>query len=110
MFFVSALMLRRIVARNDVPNLSAGAGIWIEIGEGLKPVWENRRWGVSPGSLVPGSFCITHMQIAVSILFATREIALSTAAIGAAYACGGLSCLLASMSRSACQRASVSVR
>jgi hypothetical protein len=25
-FFVSALMLRRIVARNDVPNLSAGAG------------------------------------------------------------------------------------
>ena len=27
-FFVSALMLRRIVARNDVPNPSAGAGIW----------------------------------------------------------------------------------
>jgi hypothetical protein len=52
--FVSALMLRRIV-----PNLSAGAGIWLEIGEGLKLVWENRTLGVSPGSPVPGSFCIT---------------------------------------------------
>jgi hypothetical protein len=64
-------MLRRIVARNDVPNPLAGAGIWIEIGEGLKLVWENR------------------------ILFATREIGLS---IGAGYACGSLSCVLASMS------------
>jgi hypothetical protein len=44
-FFVSALMLRRIVARNDVPNPSAGAGIWIEIGEGLKLVRENRTLG-----------------------------------------------------------------
>ena len=52
-FFVSALMLRRIV-----PNLSAGAGIWLEIGEGLKLVWENRTLGVSSGSPVPGSFCI----------------------------------------------------
>jgi hypothetical protein len=55
-FFVSALMLRRIVARNDVPNPSAGAGTWIEIGEGLKLVLENRTLGVSPGSPVPGSF------------------------------------------------------
>jgi hypothetical protein len=38
------------------------------------------------------------MQIAVLILFATREIGLSTGAIGAAYACGGLSSVLASMS------------
>ena len=47
-FFVSAIMLRRIVARNDVPNPSAGAGIWIEIGEGLKLVWQNRTlWGLA---------------------------------------------------------------
>jgi hypothetical protein len=38
------------------------------------------------------------MQIGVLILFATREIGLSAGAIGAAYACGGLSCVLASMS------------
>ena len=50
-FFISALMLRRVVARNDVPNPSAGAGIWNEIGEGLKLV--------SPGSPACGNFCIT---------------------------------------------------
>src|ERR1700693_4329997 len=47
-FFVSALMLRRVVARNDVPNPSAGAGIWNEIGEGLKLVWgDSTLWGVA---------------------------------------------------------------
>ena len=38
------------------------------------------------------------MQIAVLILFATREIGLSAGAIGATYACGGLSCVPASVS------------
>jgi MFS family permease len=36
------------------------------------------------------------MQIAVLILFATRELSLSAGAIGFAYACGGLGCVLAS--------------
>jgi hypothetical protein len=96
-FFVSALMLRRIVARNDVPNRSAGAGIWIEIGEGLKLVWQNRTlWGLA---WLAGTWqFLHHMQIAVLILFATREIGLSAGAIGVAYACGGLGCVLASMS------------
>ena len=96
-FFVSAIMLRRIVARNDVPNPSAGAGIWIEIGEGLKLVWRNRTlWGLA---WLAGTWqFLHHMQIAVLILFATREIGLSAGAIGVAYACGGLGCVLASMS------------
>ncbi|TMH09743.1 MAG: MFS transporter [Betaproteobacteria bacterium] len=96
-FLVSALMLRRIVARNDVPNPSAGAGIWIEIGEGLKLVWQNRTlWGLA---WLAGTWqFLHHMQIAVLILFATREIGLSAGAIGVAYAFGGLGCVLASMS------------
>src|SRR6266550_3523302 len=96
-FLVSALMLRRIVARNDVPNPSAGAGIWIEIGEGLKLVWQNRTlWGLA---WLAGTWqFLHHMQIAVLILFATREIGLSAGAIGVAYACGGLGCVLASAS------------
>src|SRR6266404_33349 len=96
-FFVSALMLRRIVARNDVPNPSAGAGIWNEIGEGLKLVWQNRTlWGLA---WLAGTWqFLHHMQIAVLILFATREIGLSAGAIGVAYAFGGLGCVLASMS------------
>jgi hypothetical protein len=37
-----------------------------------------------------------HMQIAVFILFATRELGLSAGAIGVIYAFGGLGCVLAS--------------
>jgi MFS family permease len=94
-FFVSAMMLRRIVARNDVPHPSAGAGMWSEIGEGLKLVWENRTlWGLA---WLAGTWqFLHHMQIAVLILFATRELGLSAGAIGVAYACGGLGCVLAS--------------
>jgi len=96
-FFVSAVMLRRIVARNDVPNPSAGTGIWSEIGEGIKLVWENRTlWGLA---WLAGTWqFLHHMQIAVLILFATRELGLSAGAIGVAYACGGLGCVLASAS------------
>ena len=96
-FFVSALMLRRIVARNDVPNPSAGAGIWSEIAEGVKLVWENRTlWGLA---WLAGTWqFLHHMQIAVLILFATRELGLSAGAIGVIYACGGLGCVLASVS------------
>jgi predicted MFS family arabinose efflux permease len=96
-FFVSAMMLRRIVARRDVPNPSAGAGIWSEIAEGLKLVWENRTlWGLA---WLAGLWqFLHHMQVAVLILFATRELGLSAGAIGVAYACGGLGCVLASAS------------
>ena len=38
------------------------------------------------------------MQVAVLILFATRELGLSAGAIGVVYACGGLGCVLASAS------------
>ena len=94
-FLVSALMLRRIVARNDVPNPTAGAGIWSEIGEGLKLVWENRTlWGLA---WLAGAWqFLHHMQVAVLILFATRELGLSAGAIGVVYACGGLGCVMAS--------------
>jgi MFS family permease len=96
-FFVSALMLRRIVARNDVPNPAAGAGVWSEIGEGIKLVWENHTlWGLA---WLAGMWqFLHHMQVAVLILFATRELGLSAGAIGVVYACGGLGCVLASAS------------
>jgi hypothetical protein len=64
-------------------------GIWIEIGEGLKLAWENRTlWGLA---WFAGKWqFLHHMQVAVLILFATREIGLSAGAIGVAYACSGL--------------------
>jgi MFS family permease len=95
-FFVSALLLRRIEGRNDVPHAGARAGIWREIGEGLKLVAHNRTLCALAWLAGLWQF-LHHMQIAVLILFATRELSLSAGAIGFAYALGGLGCVLASM-------------
>lgn len=94
-FVVSALMLRRVEARNDIAHVRGTANVWREIGEGLKLVWNNRTlWGLA---WMAGLWqFLHHMQIAVLILFATRELSLSAGAIGIAYACGGLGCVLAS--------------
>ena len=94
-FLASALMLRRLEAKNDVAHVTGEASVWREIGEGLKLVWENRTlWGLA---WLAGLWqFLHHMQIAVLILFATRELALSAGAIGIAYAFGGLGCVLAS--------------
>jgi len=35
-FFASALMLRRIKARNDVAREGGNGGVWLEIGEGIE--------------------------------------------------------------------------
>jgi len=94
-FLVSALMLRRVEARSDVPHVTGATNIWREIGEGLRLVWGNRTlWALA---WLAGLWqFLHHMQIAVLILFATRELSLSAGAIGFAYACGGLGCVLAS--------------
>ena len=94
-FFVSALMLRRIEAKSDVPHARGETGIWREIGEGLRLVWENRTLRALAWLAGLWQF-LHHMQIAVLILFATRQLSLSPGAIGFAYACGGLGCVLAS--------------
>jgi MFS family permease len=94
-FFISALLLRRVKARNDVPHPGARAGVWREIGEGLKLVARNRTL-LALAWLAGAWQFLHHMQIAVLILFATRELSLSAGAIGFAYALGGLGCVLAS--------------
>jgi MFS family permease len=96
-FFVSALMLRRIKAPNDVARDGANGGVWREIGEGLKLVWGNRTlWGLA---WLAGIWqFLHHMQVAVLILFATRDLGLSAGAIGLAFVFGGAGCVLASAS------------
>jgi hypothetical protein len=94
-FFISALLLRRVEGRNDVPHPGVRAGVWREIGEGLKLVARNRT--LLALAWLAGMWQFLHqMQIAVLILFATRELSLSAGAIGFAYAMGGLGCVLAS--------------
>ncbi len=96
-FFASALMLRRIKAPNDVARDGINGGVWREIGEGLKLVWGNRTlWGLA---WLAGIWqFLHHMQVAVLILFATRELGLSAGAIGLAFVFGGAGCVLASAS------------
>ena len=93
-FFISALMLRRVEARNDVPHVAGTRRVWREIAEGMRLVWQNRTlWGLA---WLAGLWqFLHHMQMAVLILFATRELSLSAGAIGLTYAFGGLGCVLA---------------
>ncbi len=93
-FFLSALLLRRVRAVNDVPHAGPRQSVTAEIAEGLKLVRDNRTllalaWLAGLWQL------LHHMQLAVLILFATRELELPAGAIGITYAFGGLGCVLA---------------
>jgi MFS family permease len=93
-FFVSALMLRRLRARRDVAHPGPNASVTTEIHEGLKLVWNNRT--LLALAWLAGLWQILHhMQIAVLILFATRDLGLSAGAIGLTYMFGGVGCVLA---------------
>ena len=93
-FFGSALMLRRIRAPHDVPHPGPNASVTTEIHEGLKLVWNNRT--LLALAWVAGLWQILHhMQVAVLILFATRDLGLSAGAIGVTYAFGGVGCVIA---------------
>ncbi|HEY3179406.1 MAG TPA: MFS transporter [Casimicrobiaceae bacterium] len=93
-FFASALMLRRVEARNDVIHPAERGSVWAEIHEGLLLVWRSRT--LFALALVAGLWQVLHhMQIAVLILFATRELGLSAGAIGVAYMFGGVGCVIA---------------
>ena len=96
-FFASALLLRRMRAPYDVPHAGPRHSVAAEIREGLSLVRRNRTllalaWLAGLWQL------LHHMQLAVLILFATRELGLSAGAIGIVYAFGGLGCVLAAAS------------
>jgi MFS family permease len=93
-FFASALMLRRVRIAQDVPHPGPNASVAAEIHEGLKLVWRNPT--LLALAWLAGLWQILHhMQVAVLILFATRELGLSAGAIGIAYAFGGVGCVVA---------------
>jgi len=96
-FFYAAFMLRSIRVPGDVPHAGPKASVTAEIVEGLKLVWHNRTllslaWVAALWQL------LHHMQLAVLILFATRELGLSAGAIGLCYAFGGVGCVVAAAS------------
>ncbi|CAG0981840.1 MFS transporter [Dokdonella sp.] len=93
-FLASAVMLRRLSVPSDVPHPGPRPGIVHEIVEGLKLVRRNATlWSLA---WLAGLWqLLHHAQIAVLILFATRELGLSAGAIGLAYMFGGLGCIVA---------------
>jgi len=96
-FLASALMLRRLRVPNDVVPRMARRSMGAEIREGLALVWNNPT--LRSLALVAAAWQVLHhMQVAVLILFATRDLGLSAGAIGLAYMAGGLGCVLAASS------------
>jgi hypothetical protein len=96
-FFVSALMLRRVRTPSDVAHRGPKASVMAEIHEGLRLVWKNAT--LLALAWLAGLWQILHhMQIAVLILFSTRELGLSAGAIGITYVFAGAGCVLASAS------------
>ncbi len=93
-FLLSALLLRNVRAPEDVPHEGPHGSMWAEIVEGLKLVWSNRTLIALAWLSALWQF-LHHMQIAVLILFATRELSLSAGAIGLTYMFGGLGCVIA---------------
>jgi len=108
-FLASALMLRRLSLPNDVPVAETRRSLGAEIREGLALVWNNRT--LRSLALVAGAWQVLHhMQIAVLILFATRDLGLSAGALGMAYMAGASDACSPQRSRSGSRAASVSVR
>jgi MFS family permease len=96
-FLLSGLLLRRVKAHNDVPHDGPRAPVRTEIAEGLKLVLRNRTLFALAWLAASWQF-LHHMQIAVLILFATRDLSLSAGAIGLVYMFGGLGCVIAAAS------------
>lgn len=103
-YFISAFMLRGIRPQaSDAPKQvgeASWASVWADAKEGLKLIWHNPilraiSWGLALWQL------LRHAYVAVMILFAARDLALSPGRIGALYMLAGVGFLLASFT---CQK------
>ena len=102
-FFVSAWMLRGIPPKNsDAPKLRASndqkaalAGIWADAKEGLKMILGHAVLRSIGFTLMLWNI-LKHAYLAIVILFATRDLALSPGKIGALFMIAGIGFLTAS--------------
>ncbi len=93
-FIASAWMLKGVREPQDASTPVPSPGVGHEIMEGLRLVWHNRT--LRSLAVLAGTWqLLHHMQIAVLILFATRELGLSAGAIGLVFMFGGAGCMLA---------------
>ncbi len=104
-FLISAIMLRSIAAApSDAPKLRSDsrgiAGVWADAREGLAMIWRTPVLRSIAVSLMIWNV-LKHAYLAIVILFATRDLALSPGEIGILFTAAGLGFLLASAT---CQR------
>jgi MFS family permease len=93
-FIASAWMLKGVHAPRDVAVDASATSVGHEIMEGLRLVWHNRT--LRSLAVLAGTWQVLHhMQIAVLILFATRDLHLSAGAIGLTFMFGGAGCVIA---------------
>jgi MFS family permease len=94
-FFISALMLRGIPAKeSDAPKVVPHA-VATEIREGLITIWQNRTlralvWAIGLWQV------FRHAFIAIVVLFAARELGFSAGHVGAMFMMAGVGSLVAS--------------
>ena len=93
-FLASGLVLRKMRVPHDVVHAGEHPPIGRQIAEGLELVVNNRTL-LALAWLSGLWHVLHHMQIAVLILFATRELGLSAGAVGLVYMAGGLGCVIA---------------
>jgi MFS family permease len=104
-FFISALMLRNIKpSPSDAPKLTAHtagwAGVWNDAKEGLAMIWRTPVLRSIALSLMVWNL-LKHAYLAILILFASRDLALTPGQIGFAFMAAGVGFLIAS---AVCQR------
>jgi MFS family permease len=104
-FFASALMLRNIKpAKTDAPKIAntkpGWDGIWRDAKEGLAMIWRTPVLRSIAISLMVWNL-LKHAYLAILILFATRDLALTPGQIGVLFMAAGVGFLLAS---AICQR------
>lgn len=100
-FLLAALCIARIRAPEADPGTRTTRPMVAEIGEGLRYVFGQPLIRAIVGC--SGTLnCCTFIQLAVFVLFVTRELGLTPAQLGIVYACGGPGALLGAI----CQIAS----
>lgn len=104
-FFASALMLRNIKpAKTDAPKVAPAKpgweGIWRDAKEGLAMIWRTPVLRSIAISLMAWNL-LKHAYLAILILFATRDLALTPSQIGILFMAAGIGFLIAS---AICQR------
>jgi MFS family permease len=102
-FFLSAWILRNIPPKpSDAPKLTATSadwrgtwqGIWADSKVGLKMIWEHDILRTIAFTLM-GWNVLKHAYIAIVILYAARDLALSPGTIGALFMLAGIGFLVA---------------